>query len=87
MYLTFYGLVCGCVGVSGGKGTVRGVACFLFFFHSFFPFARWDGWGGNAKVDFDTLFSTGIVLFLLFWFRYDGWMEDRVWVEVRWSGD
>lgn len=45
MYLTFYGLVCGCVGVSGGKGTVCGVACFLFFFHPFFPFARW-GWGG-----------------------------------------
>lgn len=60
------------------------------FFSFFTPFSLLHdgmGWGGNAKVDFDTLFSTGIVLFLLFWFRYDGWMEDRVWVEVRWSGD
>lgn len=60
---------------------------FFSFFTLFSLLHDGDGVGWKCKGGFRYPFSTGIVLFLLFWFRYYGWMEDRVWVEVRWSGD
>lgn len=46
-----------------------------FLFSPFFPFCTMGmGWGGNAKVDFDTLFRQALCCFYCFGFgMMDGW--------------